>query len=89
MSAGPSAGVPSAGVMACRRSNAFRCRAGQCAAPFRGMAPHEQSLYETLAEVWRQPERRLRLRLVAMLCFGAMHVAIETWRAEQGARRRT
>lgn len=46
----------------------------------------EASLYEALCDVWRQPERRTALRMVAMVAIGTMRIAIETWRAEQGTR---
>ncbi|HEY0930719.1 MAG TPA: helix-turn-helix domain-containing protein [Gemmatimonas sp.] len=47
---------------------------------------HEQLLYEMLCEVWRQPELRPTLRLVAMISVGVMRLSIETWRAEEGVR---
>lgn len=49
-------------------------------------AVQEELLYQTLCEVYRQPQRRATLRLVAMMSIGAMRVAIETWRAEQWTR---
>ena len=42
----------------------------------------ELSLYHTLCEVWREPERRVSLRIVALLSIGAMRLAIESWTAE-------
>ena len=38
--------------------------------------------YHTLCEVWREPERRVSLRIVALLSIGAMRLAIESWTAE-------
>ncbi len=51
-----------------------------------GYARQEVSLFEALCEVWRQPERRPGLRLVAMAATGAIRLAIETWSAEGGKR---
>lgn len=42
-------------------------------------AEREKLLFEVLCEVWRQPERKLVLRLVAMSAVGALRVAVETW----------
>ncbi|BCP54020.1 TetR family transcriptional regulator [Kaistia sp. 32K] len=42
-------------------------------------AEQEMLLFEVLCEVWRQPERRLELRLVAMSAVGALRVAVERW----------
>jgi AcrR family transcriptional regulator len=39
----------------------------------------ERALFATLCEVWRQPERRMALRLVAMMAIGAKRVALEAW----------
>jgi AcrR family transcriptional regulator len=49
-------------------------------------AMQERSLYETLCEVWRQPERRAGLRVVAMVSIGAMRLAIEAYGASSGRR---
>lgn len=51
-----------------------------------GYARQEESLFATLCEVWRQPERRPGLRLIAMVATGAIRLAIETWSAEGGKR---
>lgn len=42
-------------------------------------AGQEESLFETLCQVWRQPERRCRLRVVAMLSIGALKLAIQAY----------
>ena len=42
-------------------------------------AEREKLLFEVLCEVWRQPERRFALRLVAMSAVGALRVAVEMW----------
>ena len=42
-------------------------------------AEREKLLFEVLCEVWRQPERRFALRLVAMGAVGALRVAVEMW----------
>ena len=42
-------------------------------------AEREKLLFEVLCEVWRQPERKLTLRLVAMSAVGALRVAVEKW----------
>ncbi|UXH77125.1 TetR/AcrR family transcriptional regulator [Roseateles amylovorans] len=39
----------------------------------------EQALFGKLCEVWRQPERRPALRLVAMVSMGAMRLTTQTW----------
>ena len=44
----------------------------------------ERGLFETLSEVWPEPERRPGLRVVAMVAVGAMRVATEAW-MEDGA----
>jgi len=49
-------------------------------------AAQEESLYATLCEVWRQPQRRPGLRIVAMVSIGAMRLAIEAWRNQSGQR---
>lgn len=47
-------------------------------------AMQEEALYKTLCQVWRQPERRPALRIVAMVSIGAMRLAIEAWRNQGG-----
>ncbi|QWA09714.1 TetR family transcriptional regulator [Sodalis ligni] len=49
-------------------------------------AAQENALYTTLCEVWRQPQRRQALRVVAMLSVGAMRLAIEAWANQRGER---
>ena len=46
----------------------------------------EHLVFEALCELWPQPERRASLRIVAMVSIGAMRVAKETWRREEGQR---
>jgi AcrR family transcriptional regulator len=48
-------------------------------------AAQEEMLFEVLCEVWRQPERRAGLRIVAMVAMGAMRLAIEAWRSRPDA----
>lgn len=50
-------------------------------------AEQEQVLFDTLCEVWRQPERRAALRLVAMVSIGAMRLALQAWREPSGPRK--
>lgn len=47
----------------------------------------EQAIFSALCEVWRQPERRTALRMVAMVSIGAMRVAIQAWREQAGPRK--
>ncbi|HUD43455.1 MAG TPA: helix-turn-helix domain-containing protein [Dokdonella sp.] len=46
----------------------------------------EQALFETLCEVWRQPERRMALRMIAMVAIGASRLATQTWQAQAAPR---
>lgn len=46
----------------------------------------EQKLFETLCEVWRQPERRTALRMVAVVSLGALRLAIQDWHDQTGRR---
>ena len=46
----------------------------------------EEALFTALAEKWPAPEKRVRLRIVAMMGIGAMRIAAEVWSAEQGTR---
>lgn len=50
-------------------------------------AEKEQALFHTLCEVWRQPERRTALRMVAMASIGAMRLTTQTWNEQTGQRR--
>ncbi|MGM3389577.1 TetR/AcrR family transcriptional regulator [Stutzerimonas stutzeri] len=50
-------------------------------------AEQERSLFNALCEVWRQPERRPALRMVAMVSIGAMRVALSSWREQTGPRK--
>lgn len=47
----------------------------------------EGALFATLCEVWRQPERRPALRLVAMASIGAMRLALQAWREQSGEKK--
>ena len=40
---------------------------------------YEQALFTTLCEVWRQPQRRPILRMVAMACIGIVRLSLEVW----------
>lgn len=51
-----------------------------------GYENQEQALFAALCEVWRQPERRAALRLVAMVSIGAMRLALEAWSEHDGTR---
>jgi hypothetical protein len=50
-------------------------------------AQQEQALFNTLCQVWRQPERRTGLRMVAMVSLGAMRWAIQAWGDQPGQRK--
>ncbi len=50
-------------------------------------AEQEQVLFATLCEVWRQPERRPALRVVAMVSMGAMRLTAQTWHELPAPRR--
>lgn len=50
-------------------------------------AEQEEALFRTLCEVWRQPERRQALRLVAMGSIGATRLALQAWREQTGPRK--
>jgi AcrR family transcriptional regulator len=50
-------------------------------------AEQEQALFNALCEVWRQPERRLALRMVAVVSVGAMRLALQAWRDQTGQRK--
>ena len=45
---------------------------------------YEQALFATLCEVWRQPQRRPVLRMVAMACSGVVRLSLDAWN-QQGA----
>jgi AcrR family transcriptional regulator len=46
----------------------------------------EEALFAALCELWPQPKRRIALRLVAMVSMGALRLAIESWRQDNGKR---
>ncbi|HEY0662933.1 MAG TPA: TetR/AcrR family transcriptional regulator [Lysobacter sp.] len=50
-------------------------------------AEQERALFNTLCEVWRQPERRAALRMLAMVSIGAMRLALQAWREQTGQRK--
>ena len=50
-------------------------------------AEQEQAVFNALCEVWRQPERRPALRMVAMVSIGAMRLALQAWRDQTGQRK--
>lgn len=50
-------------------------------------AEQEQALFATLCEVWRQPERRTALRMVAIVSIGAIKLTTQTWNDQQGVKR--
>ncbi|KAB8140356.1 TetR family transcriptional regulator [Chloroflexia bacterium SDU3-3] len=39
----------------------------------------ERTLFATLCQIWRQPQRRPELRMVAMACIGAIRLSLEAW----------
>lgn len=39
----------------------------------------EQAMFATLCEIWRQPQRRPALRMVAMACIGVVRLSLEAW----------
>ena len=41
-------------------------------------AEQEQQLFDTLCEIWRHPEQRAALRMVAMVSMGAMRLALQS-----------
>ncbi len=48
-------------------------------------AEQEQAVFEALVALWPAPERRERLRLVAMTAVGALRLAFERWAERGGA----
>lgn len=49
-------------------------------------AMQEEALYATLCEVWRQPQRRPALRIVAMVTMGALRLALKEYGEQSGHR---
>lgn len=47
----------------------------------------ERAIYEALAQVWRQPERQVALRMVAVVAVGAMRLTLQAWREQTGKRK--
>jgi AcrR family transcriptional regulator len=50
-------------------------------------AQQEVVVFDALCEVWRQPERRAALRMVAMVSIGALRLALQSWREQTGPRK--
>lgn len=50
-------------------------------------ARQEQELFDALCVVWRQPERRPALQMLAMVAIGAMRISLQAWRTQTGPRR--
>ena len=46
----------------------------------------EQALLGAMCELWPEPKRRASLQIVAMVSIGAMRLAMETWRQDNGKR---
>jgi AcrR family transcriptional regulator len=46
----------------------------------------EETLFAALCELWPQPEQRPSLRMTAMISIGAMRLAMEAWRRDNGTR---
>ncbi len=46
----------------------------------------EQTVFEALCELWPVPERRAELRMVSMMSIGAMRLAMEARRQQDGQR---
>jgi AcrR family transcriptional regulator len=44
----------------------------------------EQVVFDTLSQLWPDPEQRASLRMVAMVSIGAMRIAKETWLQDGG-----
>lgn len=49
-------------------------------------AEMEEDVFTALAESWPAPESHSHLRMVAMVAIGAMRLAMQQWRQENGAR---
>jgi len=47
----------------------------------------EQALFVTLCEVWRQPQRRPALRMIAMACVGVVRLSLEVWSQQETTNR--
>jgi len=48
---------------------------------------YEQALFTTLCAVWRQPQRRPALRMVAMACVGVVRLSLEVWSQQETTNR--
>jgi AcrR family transcriptional regulator len=47
----------------------------------------EQALFSILCQVWRQPERRLALRMVSVMAIGALRLSIQAWYEQPGRKK--
>lgn len=48
---------------------------------------YEHALFATLCEVWRQPQRRPALRMVAMACIGVVRLSLDVWNQQDTTNR--
>ena len=48
---------------------------------------HERALFATLCEVWRHPQRRPALRMIAMACIGVVRLSLEVWNQQESTNR--
>jgi AcrR family transcriptional regulator len=48
---------------------------------------HERTLFATLCEVWRQPQRWPALRMLAMVCIGVVRLSLEAWSQQEATNR--
>jgi AcrR family transcriptional regulator len=48
---------------------------------------YERALFATLCEVWRQPQRRPALRMLAMACIGVVRLSLEVWNQQESTNR--
>jgi AcrR family transcriptional regulator len=48
---------------------------------------HERALFAILCEVWRQPQRRPALRMLAMVCIGVVRLSLEAWNQQEATNR--
>jgi AcrR family transcriptional regulator len=46
----------------------------------------EQAAFDALSQLWPDPARRMALRIVAMVCIGAMRIAVDNW-SDDGRRK--
>ena len=48
---------------------------------------YERALFAALCEVWRQPQRRPALRMVAMACIGVVRLSLDVWNQQESTNR--